>query len=394
MRFSIKLKVVLTTLLLFVVGGGVLLYAVERGYSESVTSAMEQTVADSQSQFLQLEARDVDKLDAALGVVLSRQDVVAAFKAGDRELLYSLCEPIYTQLHERNGISNFVFFTPPPDSTYFLRVQLPEQHGEKIERASYLNAIETGDLGFGIDLGKHLVALRAVRPVKDADGTVIGYLELGQEVPSYLDVLKQQTGDEFSLVLTKDVVKEEDWVAMRERTGDANDWADNQFWVVAGSTSDSIDSTARDLTFGIADLPDGGRVIETRTEDDKTTAVGAFPVKDATGKMVAAVVLEHDMTDMVASLGQARRLITLVLIVMIVVLIVLLLGMLNSLVFKRLNGMVDRLQDASLRFMGGDLTNEMMGDDVTRDDEIGDFEKFFGDFLKTVGATIKTMSGS
>lgn len=393
MRLSIKLKVVAVTVLLLIVGGGAVLYAVDRAYHESLQAAMEQTVADSQRQFSQLETRDVDKLDMALTAILSRQDIVAAFKARDREALYELCKPIYEEMHERNNITNFVFFEGPPTNTYFLRVHKPEEFGDDIGRASYLQAVETGDLGYGMDLGKHLVALRGCRPVRDADGTIVGYLELGQEVPRYLDVLKEQTGDEFAMVLSKDVVKEDDWVAMRERTEAENDWADNASWVVAGATSEDIDGSAREVDFGLSEVDDGGRVVTTVKRGDLTIARGIFPVKDATGKPIGAILLEHDMSDMVGTLSGAQWMITVVLAAMMTVLVVVLLLMLNALVFRRLSGMVAHLEDASLRFMGGDLS---AGDETgnVANDEIGDFEKFFGQFLKTIASTMKSMSGA
>jgi len=137
----------------------------------------------------------------------------------------------------------------------------------------------------------------------------------------------------------------------------------------------------------IDQLDENGTVFGEETEEAGMFVRGAFPVVDVTGARVGAVIVEHNIDELSGEMDAARTNALLVLTAAGVVMLVVLTLLLNSLIFKRLDRMVVKMEDASLRLAGGDFTEVEF--EVSGNDEIGKFEKFFGDFLKLVRSSFK-----
>ncbi len=67
--------------------------------------------------------------------------LVQAMRTGDRAALYQLALPLQYRLTETQGINHLYFHKP--DGITFLRVYNPETFGDKIERGTFLKAIQT-----------------------------------------------------------------------------------------------------------------------------------------------------------------------------------------------------------------------------------------------------------
>jgi hypothetical protein len=63
----------------------------------------------------------------------------------------------------------------------------------------------------------------------------------------------------------------------------------------------------------------------------------------------------------------------------------------DRLIFRRLRSMMGTMEDMSVRLAGGDYKVAYV-QKSPRKDEIGGFETFFGDFLRLVGNTLRTLS--
>lgn len=387
-NMSIRVRVTLVILLLLAVAGVGVLWAIESMHEATVDQLASQSVSAARSGFDNLQQQDVDKLSAALDVLLTRDDLRDAYIAGDREGLQAMSQPLYQDLKERFGITHWYYETTEDAPSVFLRVHRPEQFGDELKRKTYLGAVEAQDYFGGLELGKTAFALRVVHPYYAEDGTLVGYLELGEEIDHFFEVMKAQSGDDVALVLLKDRLSAEDWAVMRVNQGKEDDWNADENIVLANSTSEAI--VVSDLAVPVEELDEEGSVFEQKTEGGRTYVRGAFPVTDAAGERVGAVIVQQDVTDVVSELQQTRTVGLLVLVAVGIAIIAVVLMTLNSLVFKRLNGMISSMEGISLRLMGGEFNVSAAAPD--RHDEIGKFEEFFGNFVSVVAKTLETLS--
>ncbi|MDZ4178125.1 MAG: cache domain-containing protein, partial [Coriobacteriia bacterium] len=374
---SVRLRVALAVIVLFVLAGAAVLWTTQGLYSTAIGRAASTSVTTAANTFASLEAQDVEKLAAANDLLRSRPDLRDAFAARDRDLLYELSLPVFEELRENYAITHLYFELPEPESTIFLRTHNLEKRDDVNKRDTYAMAVETKSYGVGKDLGVTAFALRVVHPWYDEENELLGYVETGQEIEEFLDLMSEQSGDQLTLLLQKDKLDAEAWATMQENRGEDNNWDEYTTYVDAHSTAQAPDATVVD-GLDVAGLADEGTVLTDVASDD-ALVVGAFPVNNTKGEPVGVVIVEHDISELQGQLAAARTQTMIILSGVGIALVLVVVLMLNALVFKRLNAMIDHMEEASVRLAGGDFDIAMPATDS--DDEIGQFEKFFGSFI-------------
>ena len=148
---SIKLK--LTVAVVLGLGAIALVNAAlaRHRYQQDVQYSAEQAVRAAARTFASMEKREVDKLSSALDALLGDRTLAAAFAQRDRDRLYEVAAPIFRELKERHGVTQWMFIDP--SRVCFLRVQRPELHDDVIERVTLQTAIRTSDTASGKELG-------------------------------------------------------------------------------------------------------------------------------------------------------------------------------------------------------------------------------------------------
>lgn len=380
---SIKLK--LTIAVVFCLGAIALVNAAlaRRTYQRDLEYAAEQAVQSAGKTFASMEKREVDKLSSTLDALLGDRALAAAFAQRDRDRLYELAAPIFRELKERHGVTQWTFIDP--SRAVFLRVQRPDLHDDVIERITLQTAIRTSDAASGKELGRTVFALRTVRPFA-ANGKLLGYLELAQEIDTFLARMKAETGDEYGLVVQKQFLDERAWAATRgERR---NNWGDDPE-IVAADTTDAgvpIVGSSADLK----SMPEGGRFLSPVERGPQLFVRGVIPVLDAAGRRVGGVFVLRDATAMRDRMMAGQKGSAAVVAVVALAMLALLLLMFETLVFRRLTRMTAAMEDVSIRLTGGDYD---VGGTVrpSAPDEIGRFEGFLANFLTTIGATLREL---
>lgn len=388
---SIKLRMIIAVAIVFALGAAGIAVVMQRSYSSALEAASAQSVERAAVIFRELEAADTDKLAATVTGLADNPVYRDLFLAGDRDGLQRAAEPLFGRLRDEFRITHWYFETVGEKATVFLRVHRPEQHGDELTRATYLAAVESGSYGSGLELGKNAVALRVVYPMRSADGgEIVGFMELGQEIDRFLDQINEQTGDQVALLLLKEKMDEAAWSEYRAANGLDNNWGDNPDHVVAGATSDEVVADAAAFTGALADLPEQGRALGTKTEGGSTIANGAFPVIDASGETIGAVFVEHDITGTAAAL-RGERTSVLGLVVAMLLAVVLIVGYLvDRLVFHRLSAMTEEMENISTRLVGGDFDVHYPLSGAK--DEVGRFEEFFAHFITAIGSSFKQLT--
>lgn len=383
---SIRARMTLSVFAVFLVGAIVIAFFMRSSYQDALDSAAQLTVSRAATIFSELLEADTAKLSATLTGLSGDDTYRALYLAKDREGLQAAAAPVFKQLKDEFQITHWYFETPETSATVFLRVHRPEQFDDGLKRKTYVKAVETKGFGTGLELGKTAVALRAVHPYYAEDGTtLIGYLELGQEIDTFLEQIKEQTGDEVAMLLKKDKMDEKAWGDYVAQKGLENSWADQDTYVLAGSTSDEVAKDVGDVD-GVS-VPAEGVVTGIVNEGDRTEVRGAFPIKDASGEEIGVMFVEHDITEQANALFVERLTIMGVVIAMMLAVTVVIIILMNSLIFGRLAAMMSGMEDISTRLAGGDFEVHYTPDGTA--DEIGRFEEFFGRFIDIVASTFK-----
>jgi hypothetical protein len=377
-----KLVVAIVTTLGVAAAGSALL--VRQLYLRTARSTAGEALRGASAAYEDLEKNEVEKLTVILDTLVANTALRDAFAARDRDKLQAIALPIHQVLKADHGIGHWNF-VDAETKRMFLRPHLPAKHDDVIERPALNKAIERRENSVGKELGKSAFALRVGRPFWGADGKLIGYIELGTEVDHFLGRMKMQTGNDFAMFIQKKLVDESEWARTRGKA--KNTWNDWPTVVLANSTTSDelLDEAA------IAGAGADGTILDEVERNGAYFARGVFPVRESSGKIVGGLVVRHDVTALHADmqLGLLRAL--LLLGGLAIVASILVYPVVDRLIFRRLRTMMGTMEDMSVRLAGGDYSVGSVQRPL-RKDEIGGFESFFGDFLRLVGNTLRTLS--
>ena len=238
-------------------------------------------------------AKDAQTLCAALEVLSVDEPIRSLFRVGDREGLLALTRPFFERLREDHRITHFYFHGA--DRVCFLRVHHPARHSDLIGRFTALAAERDQKTSWGIELGPlGTFTLRAVKPWY-ADGELIGYLELGEEIDHVIRSVKSAIEVDTVVLLDKRFLDEPSWHEGMAMLGRSMEWGLLENWVVSDHTLDYLPRQFVDAL---------GRAAESETPVDAMSfampgrrLLGAVePLNDAAQRTVGQLVLLHDMT--------------------------------------------------------------------------------------------------
>jgi len=367
---SIRVKVLGALAVCFLGALGVALFSFRLSFQRNATDLALNSVQAAQRQFKILEEREISKLTTISDTLMANSEIRDAFAAKDRSRLLELTAPLYTRL-KKEGVTNWLFHEPESTGVVFLRLHNPGKFGDKLHRFMYDEAVRTHDIVSGNELAKAGFAVRIMRPFYGKNHEVIGYLEMGEEMGRFIRDMKAQSGDDYGLLLKKDLLDRGFWADTAALFHRRDNWDDDPKTIVADRTTatDDIVRFAGDVT-GIAA---SGIVLE-RTESEGAVFVrGIFPISDAANRTVGGLFVVRDITDTYSQLVRTRKNLSAVIIVAMGVCGLVLLVMLTYMVFRRL----DRIITVATRVVGGDFECQIK---ISSDDEIGRFEQLFEQF--------------
>jgi Double sensory domain of two-component sensor kinase len=384
MAFSIRSKLVVAIVATLGVAAAGSALLVRQLYLRTARSTAAEALRGASAAYEDLEKNEVEKLTGILDTLVANTALRDAFAARDRDKLLAIALPIHQVLKADHGIGHWNF-VDAETKRMFLRPHLPAKFDDVIERPALNKAIERRENSVGKELGKSAFALRVGRPFWGADGKLIGYIELGTEIDHFLGQMKAQTGNDFTMFIQKKLVDESEWARTRGKT--KNTWNDWPAVVVSNSTTadEMLDEAA------IAGAGTDGKILDEVERNGAYFARGVFPVRESSGKVVGGLVVRHDVTALHADmqLGLLRALVLLGGLAILASILVY--PVVDRLIFRRLRTMMGTMEDMSVRLAGGDYSVGS-APRSSRKDEIGGFEAFFGDFLRLVGNTLRTLS--
>ena len=369
---SIRSKVVAAMLGCLVVGVGGILGLMRYSFKQNSSVLAAESVTGAEKLFSILQAREISKMTAVSEALLLDPEIRDAFVAKDRARLLELTGPLYPKL-KSEGITNWMFHTPEPDMVVFLRLHNPSKFGDQLNRFIDRQVVQPHAMVSGNELAKAGFAVRILRPFYDSKGAVTGYVEFGEELGQFIHTMKSQTGNDYGLLLDKRFVDRQFWADSSAVWKRRDNWNDNPNFVVADKTTanDKIIAFQGELSA----VPQEGKVLERLQDGNSVFVRGIFPIRDAAGNTVGAMFVVRDISGFYLAMQRTQKILVLLTVVALMIGTVLVLTLLNRLVFRRLEHIID----VATRVVGGDYDSEIQ---ISSDDEVGQFEMLFEQFRR------------
>ncbi|MCM2357082.1 MAG: methyl-accepting chemotaxis protein [Geobacteraceae bacterium] len=289
-ELSIRKRVYITVGCIFVVSTAMIAYySYSRQLSQLKESLKDLALTESRL-FNSIIAADAEGLSRA-HIGLDRLDgMIGLFAAGNRDELVKVAKPLFDDMKQKNNITHLYFIQQ--DGTVLLRAHKLQQSGDKVTRFTFKKAAETNGIASGIEMGKNFFSLRCVTPVS-YQGKPVGYLEVGQEIDHVFHKMKDTTGNDVSVFLANDFLKEKNAQVNNEKVG--------SFTIL-----DSTDKvTALKLAAAVGpELQKGLErpVVAVVDLKEAKYVVGISPVLDAAGRTTGVLFSQKNVTPLFAAM--------------------------------------------------------------------------------------------
>jgi len=224
-----------------------------------------------------------------------RKDIIAAFASRDRDKLYTLCRPYYETLKQEND-AFYIFHFYLPDNSSFLRMHLPDRHGDDLTsiRPIVKKVNETHGQQSGFEVGILGLFYRVTQPLF-LENEYIGVVEFGLKVDQLLKPLHRGSSDNIAVLINRDhyqkafMVKDENQVSCGP-----------YILLPQGSNLfEKISRGALDCTSASSELSQDGRAYYLSRE---------LYLNDFKGSSIGNIIIAHDITDQKEKLQKIVRL--------------------------------------------------------------------------------------
>ncbi len=216
----IRVLVPLITALILLLGSIALIL------QQSQQKVLEQELAakarETERLFREYRFEEAKTLSLALSTLTLNRELLAAFKARDRERLLGLTESYFEGLRSHFDVTH-LYFTGP-DRVNILRLHKPDLYGDRVDRFTTLEAEKTGREAQGFELGPlGTFTLRVVTPWYDGN-RLLGYVELGMETEHIREELQGILDSNVYAFIHKDFIHREGWEAGIRVLGHKEEW--------------------------------------------------------------------------------------------------------------------------------------------------------------------------
>ncbi|PLX23128.1 MAG: hypothetical protein C0599_04850 [Salinivirgaceae bacterium] len=356
-----------------------------QSYFSQIESIAQLKLQTTEKNFDNILENETQKLYMAMDLLVEDEAIKELYVEREIDALYNHTLPVYQNLKERYQISQIFFLSPENTRTCLLRMHRPEKKGDVVKRETYNNAIKTKTYSSGLELGSKKFSLRAVHPYYMED-SLIGYLELSEEIDPFFDNLKKQTGDNYAMIIEHRFLSENGWDIAQEGNKDEN--KDKIFGkqIIINETSSN---------FNFSDIvqqqtPNETGIIQDNYKlDGKVFLVGVLPVKDVKQRIVGAIYFFHDYTDIYQN-TRRKSFYTLSLFILIAIVLILLLRfIIKKDIINPIYSSINAIKKISKKQINFKMP-------VNRKDEIGDLNRTINDVLANfqgIISNIKEASG-
>lgn len=215
-----RLLVPLAVVLLLLVGGfGLVVFSSQQ---KALYQSSQQELEHAAGELYESLVEESAVLAGIEELVVRDPELRDALRREDRKALQAAFGDVCVRLRDELHITHFYFHRP--DRVNLLRFHKPEMHGDLIERFTAREAERAGTTASGLELGPlGTLVLRVVRPVFDG-AELVGYLELGKEITSILEDIREKHEAEFAVIVRKNLLQRQQWEAGLAMLGRESSW--------------------------------------------------------------------------------------------------------------------------------------------------------------------------
>lgn len=232
---------------------------------------------------------DVSVMSTALSELRRDSAIPELLRAKKIDRLVAKVTPTYEHLKNTHLISHFYFHGTDRNNLY--RLHEPTHYGDKINRATLVEAEKTGKPSYGVEQGPTGASvLRVVYPVS-AQGNLVGYLELGKEFQDITAKIRTLMGVEALVLANKEKINRKHWESRNNKTDFTVDWDFFPTQVVMASSMKVIPGGLRGKNLAAAANPD---ISDTLVEGKRAFDPIMVPFADLSGARNTHIVLLYD----------------------------------------------------------------------------------------------------
>ena len=187
----------IVVIVLIVIAGFQILYSYRATSQNLQQEAEDVLISYYQTYETKIEAESLAAESLAISIA-ARNDVQELYLRGDRDELFNLLSPMFTEWKDRQIVHLYI---ENPDGTVFLRVHSPEKFGDDITyRSTAQTALTEKHPTSGVEIGPSRLGVRGVAPMYSSDGQFIGLTEVGVDFDAaFISDLKKSTHADFTM---------------------------------------------------------------------------------------------------------------------------------------------------------------------------------------------------
>lgn len=206
-RFGVSFKLIAVVVTILVAIAGIQILVSSQATRQNIVRESEDVLV---SYYVAYQTKVKAESQAAESLALSianRADVHDLYLNGNREELYDLLSPLFSQWKDRQIVHLYI---ENPDGTVFLRVHNPEKFGDDITyRDTAKTALLEKRVTSGVEIGPSRLGVRGVAPMYSSGGQFIGLTEVGVDFDEkFLADLKESVGTDFTMWVTYEAAAE------------------------------------------------------------------------------------------------------------------------------------------------------------------------------------------
>lgn len=251
-------------------------------------------ITDIASQYQDLLEEQIELLGSLLDLITADNKLQAALQAGDRNQLLKLSRSTFESM-QKNGATHFYFHAK--NRKNILQIPQPEINNDHSERFTLREAERTGIAFGGIELDRSgLLTLNVVHPVF-ANGTLLGYVELGREMNGLLGTLHRDSDFEIALSLHKRHLQRKAWESHLAAVGKQADWDSFPQDVIIFSSLDPLPDELMQGHLQNYNMSDHGRSdMPAMHVNHGIWRVGFLPIINAAGLDIGDLAIMIDLS--------------------------------------------------------------------------------------------------
>ncbi|MBL8478725.1 MAG: histidine kinase, partial [Sterolibacteriaceae bacterium] len=238
--------------------------------------------------------KDGNLMRAVAHAMMGNAAIEQAFRGGDRDGLERSARGLFETLRGDHRITH-LYFTGP-DRINLYRLHTPAEHGDRIDRATMLQAHSRKQAVQGLELGPlGTLTLRLVMPWRQRELS-LGYVELGEEVKHLIDEVRDSLAVDIVVLIDKRYLEPKQWQRGQTLMNRQGDWDRFSSHVALAQTSPlptGFDDRALTRLLG----GEGVRIAEA----GRSLHMAMVPLEDAAGHPIGKLAIVRDATALEAT---------------------------------------------------------------------------------------------